>query len=182
LQATFPIESGGVYQASLDVPGGSPIALPPVTLPYSPEFDLRRGDDTGQDVLAQLAQATGGGMFTRVEDLYATRPVVSGARRSLLPWLAGALIALVLFDIAHRRGLLDARLAKIGALVSRARVPRLGPRLRRAPRATRDATSSNAQSPAPAPDEAPTASSPGPETAQSADDSLKRAKRRARRR
>jgi hypothetical protein len=181
LQASFPIESGGVYQASLDVPGSSPIALPPVTLPYSPEFDVRRGDDTGQDVLSQLAQATGGGMFTRVEDLYATRPAMSDARRSLLPWIVAALIALVLFDIAHRRGLLDAGLATISALASRMRIPRMGARSQRtldgsvttgptASPATADASPPEAELQPAQPEQAP------------ADDSLKLAKRRARRR
>lgn len=178
LQASFPIESGGVYQASLDVPGSSPIALPPVTLPYSPELDVRRGDDTGQDVLAQLAHATGGGMFTRVEDLYATRPVVSDAQRPLLPWLAGALMLLVLFDIAHRRGLLDARLARVGALASRARSVRR--------RAMPGAPLSAAPTTTPATTEATRSPESGSQPAQpeqaTTDDSLKLAKRRARRR
>ena len=113
LSATFPVTSGNLYQAVVDNPGASPLELPPVTMPYSPELALRSGDEVGEEVLTQLARATGGGTFASIADLRRPRATLAEAERSLTPWLAAFLLALLLLDIAHRRGLLDGVLAAI---------------------------------------------------------------------
>jgi len=120
LSASFPAVSGNLYQVVVENPGTSPIELPPATLPYSPELALRSGDDAGEQVLTQLARATDGSSFTSVDDLQRARAVAGDAQRPLTPWLAGALLAVLLLEIAHRRGLLAGRLAALRARARRA--------------------------------------------------------------
>jgi len=122
LSASFPAVSGNLYQVVVENPGTSPIELPPATLPYSPELALRSGDDAGEQVLTQLARATDGSSFASVDDLQRARAVAGEAQRPLTPWLALALLALLLLDVAHRRGLLEPPLAALRARVRSASV------------------------------------------------------------
>jgi hypothetical protein len=174
LSASFPAQSGKLYQAVVESPGTSPIELPPATLPYSPELALRSGDDAGEDVLTQLARATGGGSFASVDDLQRVRATPGDAERPLTPWLAAALLLLLLLDIAHRRGLLDTRLALLRASSARAR-DRAGIRWKPT-RAT-----ASAAGPATPPAIDPPADVPAPAEPQP-EDPMVLAKRRARRR
>jgi uncharacterized membrane protein len=185
LSASFPAASGNLYQAVVENPGTAPIELPPATLPYSPELALRSGDDAGEHVLTELARATDGSSFTSVEDLKRTRAVAGDAQRSLAPWLAGALLLLVLLDIAHRRGLFDARLNALRTGFGR-RTHNVRMRLRRSAAGSDGAARADDAAPGAEAGEPPGAP-PGPKAPESAtppaeDDPLVQAKRRARRR
>lgn len=176
LAARFPLESGKLYQAVLES-RGSPLVAPPVTLPYSPELALQSGDEGGDAVLSELAQATGGSEFVSVADLSRARPAPLHARQSLVAQLASALLALLLLDIAQRRGLLDARLAKL-----RAALRGVGMRLRRVTAKRASTVSAGEEAPQET-TEAQLQESPTPPTiAAGPEDPLVLAKRRARRR
>ena len=117
--------------------------------------------------------------------LQRVRATPGDAERPLTPWLAAALLALLLLDIAHRRGLLDPRLARLRAGSARARehvAARLLPSGPRTP-----ASAAGATLPA-EPLAEPQASEPSPAAvapvtpAPQAEDPLVLAKRRARRR
>jgi uncharacterized membrane protein len=174
LSASFPASSGNLYQAVVENPGTSPIELPPATLPYSPELALRSGDDAGEQVLTQLARATDGSSFASVDDLQRARSVAGDAQRPLTPWLAGALLALLLLDVAHRRGLLDARLAAVRARLGRTR-PRASAAVHAAP--AQPMPEGDESAALPASPQAENAATPA-----STEDPLVLAKRRARRR
>ena len=96
-----PLRGIGVHRAAVQV-GGETVRMPPLCLPYSPEwapaFDARAGERT----LRSLARATGGSFGAGIDEL------VAGARRStgafeLGPPLAIALVLLLLLEIALRR-------------------------------------------------------------------------------
>ena len=75
---------------------------PVVTLPYSPEFDPRDTLPAGKDILAESAELSGG--LQRTDVLEVLRDLPRSARTlSMLPWLFGASILLLLTEIAGRR-------------------------------------------------------------------------------
>jgi hypothetical protein len=121
LEASLPVDGSGVFQGAVQIAGGTPIELAPVVLPYSPELAVQVAADgsDGVSVLEQLARATGGGPLQRVEGIFRRTDEHAEGERDLAPWLAGALLALLLVDIAHRRGLLDTWLARVKRFVPR---------------------------------------------------------------
>ena len=183
LHASFPAESGKLYQVAVEHPGTSPIELPPATLPYSPELALRGGDDAGDQVLTQLARATGGASFTSAEDLQRARKVAGEAERPLTPWLAALLLGVLLLEIAHRRGLFDRRLTALRQRSARAR-DQLRTRFNPRQPTTSAAGTAVPAPPAPAvePTDATAVQLPDTAAPPAADDPLVLAKRRARRR
>jgi Mg-chelatase subunit ChlD len=75
---------------------------PVVTLPYSPEFDPREGLPSGREVLAEVAALSGG--VERADVLSVLRDPPRGPRSSsLLPWLIGLGLSLLIMEIAGRR-------------------------------------------------------------------------------
>jgi hypothetical protein len=107
--------------ATVEVSGQDPVALPPVCLAYSPEFQPEPSG-RGLATLERLARATGGG--ERV-DLAGTWKELPRHVRfvSLAPWLLGAAVVLLLLEVFERRSGL---LTRQGRLVwSIARQPRL---------------------------------------------------------
>jgi hypothetical protein len=87
---------------------------PAVTLPYSPEFDPRDGLPSGAQVLAEIAQLSGGVARTDVLEVL-KHPPRSARTSSLLPWLFGALVTFLLLEIAGRRLSLWDRLPEMAA-------------------------------------------------------------------
>jgi uncharacterized membrane protein len=101
LTARVPLLRPGTWRAAVQL-GTESLALPPLCLPYSPEFALEVDARAGERTLRQLARATGGTFEPTVA------AVVAGERRSagafdLGPWLATALVVLLLAEIAVRR-------------------------------------------------------------------------------
>jgi len=90
------------------VPGGRTEALPPVCLPYSPEYAPDAATD-GAAVLEALADATGGAHVADAGSVWATIP--RGRRRvALAPFLYLAAALFFLIEVFERRtGWLDAR-------------------------------------------------------------------------
>jgi hypothetical protein len=75
---------------------------PAVTLPYSPEFVPRVGLPSGTETLKQIGEISGGKLRTDVLEVLADPPR-SASSMSLIPWLIGCAIGLLLTEIAGRR-------------------------------------------------------------------------------
>ena len=108
LAADLPIEGGETLLATVVYPDGRTTGLPPVCLPYSPEF----APDTRQDgaaLLAELAEATGGASLADVAEVWRRLP--RGRRPvPLAPYAYLAVALLFLLEIFERRtGWFDAR-------------------------------------------------------------------------
>ncbi len=87
--------------AAVEVPGYGPASLPPVCLPYSPEFRPGEGG-SGVATLERLARATGGRERVELPSLWrempkAPRLVEAG------PWLLLAAVVLLLLEVFERR-------------------------------------------------------------------------------
>jgi len=94
--------------ATVTVPGHEPVALPPVCLPYSPEFQpVEKG--RGLATLEHLARASGGKERLELVDMWKELP--RHVRLvPLAPWLLSAAIVLLLLEVFERRsGLLSRR-------------------------------------------------------------------------
>ncbi len=111
LTVEVPLQSKETSLTTVDVPGHGPVALPPVCLPYSPEFRPAQGE-RGQLTLERLARATGGKERLELPSIWKELP-----RRPRLvpiaPWLLGAALLVLLLEVLERRtGLLAANLAR----------------------------------------------------------------------
>jgi Mg-chelatase subunit ChlD len=94
--------------ATVTVSGHEPVALPPVCLPYSPEFQPVESG-RGLATLERLARATGGEERVDLTGIWEELP--RHVRLvSVTPWLLGAAVVLLLLEIFERRsGLLSRR-------------------------------------------------------------------------
>jgi hypothetical protein len=101
LAAEIPLPGAGAALATVEIPGQQPVTLPPVCLPYSPEF-RPAPPDTGLLALDRLAQATGGRERVELAGIWKDLP-----RRPrffpLAPWLLSAAVAILLVEILERR-------------------------------------------------------------------------------
>lgn len=94
--------------ATVTVPGCEPVALPPVCLPYSPEFQPPEKGH-GLATLEHLARATGGHERLELAGIWNELP--RHVRFiSIVPWLLLAAVVLLLLEVFERRsGLLSQR-------------------------------------------------------------------------
>ena len=60
LEARFPLRRTGVYVGAVEAAPGQVLPLPPLSLPYSPEFEPRADAREGRATLAEIARITGG--------------------------------------------------------------------------------------------------------------------------
>jgi len=104
MEATCRLTSDGVFHGVVLTREGRRVSLPPVVLPYSPEYEPV-APDAGEKALAELARATGGAKVMHIRELLAVPPGTRQVRVSLVPWLAALLIALLLADIIARKHL-----------------------------------------------------------------------------
>jgi hypothetical protein len=101
LAAEVPLEGNETVLATAQVPGQKPVSLPPMCLPYSPEFQPPEAD-RGLPALQRLARATGG--QERLEPSGIWKGLPRYAR--LMPvgrWLLAAAVALLLLEVLERR-------------------------------------------------------------------------------
>jgi Mg-chelatase subunit ChlD len=108
LAAEVPLAGTETSLATVEVPGFDPAALPPVCLPYSPEFQPAEGD-RGLPALERMARATGGKERVDLAGIWAELP-----RHPRLipvgPWLLAAAMIVLLLEVLERRtGLVSGR-------------------------------------------------------------------------
>lgn len=101
-EARVPITSAGVALGSVHLSGGRVLELPPVALPYSPEFKRVADPKAGATQLAALARATGGSELASLAGAF-DGPRHARRWRVITPELLLAALILMLFEIAARR-------------------------------------------------------------------------------
>jgi hypothetical protein len=102
LQARFRMDQLGTYRTLVKTGSQEFTRGPAVTLPYSPEFDPRPSSRSGQALLADLAELSGGEQRADVITVF-DDPPRSPRMLALLPWLVIAAVVLLLTEIAGRR-------------------------------------------------------------------------------
>jgi Mg-chelatase subunit ChlD len=101
LTAHVPLSGSQTAIATVEVPGHGPVSLPPVCLPYSPEYRPAEAG-RGLQALERLARATGG--KERVELAGVWKDLPKQARPvELGPWLLLAAVVLLLVEVLERR-------------------------------------------------------------------------------
>lgn len=106
--------------AAVTVPGHEPVALPPVCLPYSPEFQpAEKG--RGLATLEHLARASGGKERLELASMWKELP--RHVRFvPLAPWLLSAAVVLLLLEVFVRRsGLLSRRSRRSTQMIHQSR-------------------------------------------------------------
>jgi Mg-chelatase subunit ChlD len=108
LEARFPLQSSGIYLGAVRLGTGEVLPLPPLTLPYSPEFEPRSDPGEGRAALAEMARLTGGAERTTWDDVFRASGSRDRQMRDLVIPLTAILLALHLLEIGGRRLLLFA--------------------------------------------------------------------------
>lgn len=121
LEASLPLDSQGAYQALIRLGDGSVVKVPPITLPYSPEFEPRTDPEFGRRTLQRIVEVAEGRLDPAL-DAWFDGPRDSAGVRFLGVWFALLGLALALSEIAVRR--LDLRLPKLAIALPR-RAPRV---------------------------------------------------------
>jgi hypothetical protein len=101
LAVEVPLDGGETTLTTVDVPGHGVVPLPPVCLPYSPEFKPGL-NDRGLVTLERLGRATGGQERVKLEDIWKDLP----RHQRLIPigrWLLLLAVVLWLVEVLERR-------------------------------------------------------------------------------
>jgi Mg-chelatase subunit ChlD len=140
LALDVPLTGTETTLTTVEVPGYGPMPLPPVCLPYSPEY---RPDVNGRGVesLEKLARATGGKERVDVSTVWQDMPHLPRSI-SLSRWLLSTVLVLLLLEVLERRtGLLRApRWLRLRRAVAEGTTERRAPRPKAAPVATQPTT------------------------------------------
>jgi Mg-chelatase subunit ChlD len=185
-EARTTLDREGVSLGAVALGDGRSLALPPLTLPYSPEFEIGPDRDRGESLLRQVARESGGAVAPPLGEVF--RGERGGrAWRVVSREFALAALLLMLLEIAARRlelwGSLSRALSRTAGgakrvLTSRAPRTRAATVLERAP-SDAPALSASAGA-APSAPATPPPSSPAPRAgAESLDETLARARRAA---
>jgi len=103
MEARFPIQKAGIYLGAVDLGGGRFLSLPPLTLPYSPEFEPRQDPDEGKKTLLEIARVSGGVERTAWDGVFNASLLRQREVRDLVIPLALMLLLLHVMEIAGRR-------------------------------------------------------------------------------
>ena len=101
LEAAIPIAGRETVLNTVEISGQQPVTLPPVCLPYSPEFAPDQ-PGRGAAALAQIATTTGGKDRVEIPKIWSELPVKS-RYVELAPWLLVAAAVLFLLEVFERR-------------------------------------------------------------------------------
>ena len=99
LEARFRLDRTGTWRTLVKTGNRQFTRGPAVTLPYSPEYVPRVDLPSGKEILAEMAELSGGKQRTDVLEILADPPRTV----SLLPWLFMLGIGLLIVEIAGRR-------------------------------------------------------------------------------
>jgi Mg-chelatase subunit ChlD len=119
LEAAIPIAGRETVLNTVEISGQQPFTLPPVCLPYSPEFAPDQ-PGRGAATLAQIATTTGGKERVEIPKIWDELPVKS-RYVELAPWLLVAGAILFLLEILERRTGWVSRL--FGRKIAAAQIP-----------------------------------------------------------
>ncbi len=102
LRARFRMDQLGTYRMLVQSENGQLTRGPAITLPYSPEYAPRLDSQNGRQLLAQIAELSGGSSRTDVLSILADPPR-SARMMPLLPYLLMAALIMWVTEIAGRR-------------------------------------------------------------------------------
>lgn len=123
LGVDIPIHGSETVLTTVEIPGSGNISLPPVCLPYSPEFRPAH-TESGLETMKQLAKATGGKQRINLGEIWEDLPR-QPRLISLQSWLLIAALLLLLLETLERRtGLLSMRSGRRIVEVVSERMPR----------------------------------------------------------
>ena len=123
LAVDIPIHGSETVLTTVEIPGGGNISLPPVCLPYSPEFKPVH-TESGLTTMERLAKATDGKQRINLGEIWDDLPR-QPRLISLQPWLLIVALLLLLFETLERRtGLLSMRHGRRLVEVVSQRIPR----------------------------------------------------------
>jgi Mg-chelatase subunit ChlD len=183
LEASIPIAGRETVLNTVEIAGQKPVTLPPVCLPYSPEFAPDQ-PGRGQTALAQIAATSGGNERLEIPKMWAELPVRS-RYVELAPWLLILASVLFLLEVLERRTGWVLRLFVRGARVERAPAATAGKEPEPVSTRTRPATPRKPATPTRPAQPAPAGSVPVGTEAKGAEatlDSFRKARERANRR
>ena len=176
LAVDVPIHGSETALVTVEVPGAGTVSMPPICLPYSPEFNPAP-DESGLAALERLAKASGGKSRVNLGGIWDDLPR-NPRLIGLTPWLLiGALFLLLLETLERRTGLFSVkRMGRVAEAISQ-RLPR------KADRATQTTSPAMAKT-APTEPAQPESSQPSsePDISEERDgmlDALNQARRRA---
>jgi Mg-chelatase subunit ChlD len=130
LEARFPIRKLGIFLGAVDPGQGHFLRLPPLMLPYSPEYEPRVDPAEGRKTLLEIARISGGTERTAWDGVFSASLLKQRQVRDLVIWIALLLLLLHLGELAGRRlFLFRAAEAKIQTI----RLPKLKLPARKAP-------------------------------------------------
>ena len=125
LAVDIPIHGSETVLTTVEIPGGGNISLPPVCLPYSPEFKPAH-TESGLVTMERLAKATGGKQRINLGEIWNDLPR-QPRLIALQPWLLIAALLLLLLEVLERRtGLLSIRHGRRFVEAVSQRIPRKG--------------------------------------------------------
>jgi len=101
LEAAIPVAGRETLLNTVEIAGQQAVTLPPVCLPYSPEFAPDQ-PGRGAATLAQIATTTGGQDRVEIPKMWNELPVKS-RYVELAPWLLVAAAILFLIEVLERR-------------------------------------------------------------------------------
>lgn len=183
LQARFVLSRTGTYHTIVQLGPRKFVRGPVVTLPYSPEFAPRVGLESGDQLLKNLAEISGGTARIDAAEIFRDPPRSAGMW-PLAIWLVAASIVLLVVEIAGRRLSLWAKLADTAERTEQAPsgwrswVPKQLPKLRK----KRQPAKIGPLPPTEKPDRQPPSPQEKPSTQPASQDIYRQAKNRAKRR
>jgi hypothetical protein len=130
LEARFPIQKVGIFLGAVDLGQGRFLSLPPLTLPYSPEYEPRVDPAEGRKTLLEIARISGGTERTAWGGVFNASLLRRRQVLDLVIPLALLLLLLHLAEIAGRRLFL---FATAEAKIRTIRFPKLKLPARKAP-------------------------------------------------
>ncbi len=101
LESAIPVAGRETVLNTVEISGRQPVTLPPVCLPYSPEFAPDQ-PNRGESALARIAVTTGGKERAEIPKVWDELPLVS-RYVELAPWLLVTAAILFLLEIFERR-------------------------------------------------------------------------------
>ncbi len=123
LEARFPLQRSGIHLGAVRLATGDVLPLPPLSLPYSPEFEPRSDPAEGRATLAEMARLTGGAERTTWDDVFTGAGIRDRQMRDLVALLTAILLAVHVLEIAGRRLLL---FAAVSGRLRAIRIPKPG--------------------------------------------------------
>lgn len=101
-EGRWPLTTSGVTIGTVHLTRGRSASLPPMALPYSPEFERSDSADAGRELLRRVSAISGGTFDADLGVLFEGKRTGSGWRMLTGEFLATAIVLLVL-EIAVRR-------------------------------------------------------------------------------